>query len=160
MLMLHRNMSRDFRIGKGVCPWRQAGNGIGNPPPHALSRRTLQTPSRPLPTPPYRVIPITDPEDPRIEPYRDVRERDLVGRDGLFIAEGAVVVRSLVQSNRYRARSLLIAEKRLEALEPMLAALPADTPVYTATQPVLDRIAGFPLHRGILAVGRRPVSPA
>lgn len=112
-------------------------------------------PSVPLPT----IIPITDPEDPRIEPYRDVRERDLVGRDGLFIAEGAVVVRSLVQSTRYRARSLLIADKRVEALEPMLAALPADTPVYTATQPVLDRIAGFPLHRGILAVGERTEVP-
>ena len=106
------------------------------------------------------IVPITDPEDPRIEPYRDVRERDLVGRDGLFIAEGAVVVRSLVQSNRYRARSLLIAEKRLEALEPMLAVLPADTPVYTDTQPVLDRIAGFPLHRGILAVGEKTGVPS
>ncbi|PWC33264.1 RNA methyltransferase [Azospirillum sp. TSO35-2] len=105
------------------------------------------------------IIAIDDPDDPRIEPYRDVRERDLVGRDGLFIAEGAVVVRSLVVSTRYRARSLLIADKRLAALEPMLASLPADTPVYTASQPVLDRIAGFPLHRGILAVGEKTVIP-
>ena len=106
------------------------------------------------------IVPITDPEDPRIEPYRDVRERDLVGRDGLFIAEGAVVVRSLVQSTRYRARSLLIADKRVEALGPMLTALPADTPVYTATQAVLDRVAGFPLHRGILAVGEKTEVPS
>ncbi|PWC85796.1 RNA methyltransferase [Azospirillum sp. TSH100] len=105
------------------------------------------------------IIPITDPEDPRIEPYRDVRERDLVGRDGLFIAEGAVVVRSLVQSTRYRARSLLIADKRASTLEPMLAGLTADTPVYTATQTVLDRIAGFSLHRGILAVGEKTTIP-
>ncbi|MCA6320142.1 MAG: RNA methyltransferase, partial [Phenylobacterium sp.] len=32
---------------------------------------------------------ITDAEDPRIADYRDVREKDLVGRRGLFIAEGA-----------------------------------------------------------------------
>ncbi len=106
-----------------------------------------------------QIIPIDDPDDPRIEPYRDVRERDLVGRDGLFIAEGAVVVRSLVVSTRYRARSLLLAGKRVEALEPMLAQLPADTPVYTASQPVLDRIAGFPLHRGILALGEKTAIP-
>ncbi|MEY4254874.1 MAG: hypothetical protein RLZZ141_101, partial [Pseudomonadota bacterium] len=32
------------------------------------------------------IIPITDPEDPRIAAYRSVKERDLVGREGLFIA--------------------------------------------------------------------------
>ena len=35
-----------------------------------------------------RLIRIDDPADPRIEAYRQVRERDLVGRDGGFIAEG------------------------------------------------------------------------
>lgn len=106
-----------------------------------------------------QIIPIDDPEDPRIEPYRDVRERDLVGRDGLFIAEGAVVLRSLVASTRCRARSLLVADKRLAALEPMLESLSAGTPVYSASQAVLDRIAGFPLHRGILALGERTTVP-
>ncbi|MBP2302977.1 TrmH family RNA methyltransferase [Azospirillum picis] len=106
------------------------------------------------------VIPIDDPDDPRIEPYRDVRERDLVGRDGLFIAEGAVVVRGLVQSTRHRTLSLLLADKRVAAMAPLLAQVPTGTPVYSAAQAVLDRIAGFPLHRGILALGARGVQPA
>ena len=106
------------------------------------------------------IIPIDDPDDPRIAAYRDVRERDLVGRDGLFIAEGVVVVRSLVASSRHRALSLLLADKRVAALEPLLAALPADAPVYAAGQAVLDRIVGFPLHRGILALGRRAPMPS
>ena len=36
------------------------------------------------------VIAIHDPDDPRIEPYRAVRDRDLAGRGGLFVAEGEV----------------------------------------------------------------------
>ncbi|MBP2291736.1 TrmH family RNA methyltransferase [Azospirillum rugosum] len=105
------------------------------------------------------IIPIDDPLDPRIAPYRDVRERDLVGREGLFIAEGAVVLRSLLTASRHEALSLLIAEKRVAALMPMLEALPEGVPVYTAGQAVLDAVAGFPLHRGILALGRRAAEP-
>ncbi|MFD1623641.1 TrmH family RNA methyltransferase [Azospirillum griseum] len=106
------------------------------------------------------LIPIDDPDDPRIAPYRDVRERDLVGREGRFIAEGAVVVRSLVAATGHRALSLLIADKRADALAPLLARLPADTPVYTAGQALLDRVVGFPLHRGILALGEQAPGPS
>lgn len=105
------------------------------------------------------IIPIDDPLDPRIAPYRDVRERDLVGREGLFIAEGAVVLRSLLTASRHGALSLLIADKRVAALAPMLEHVPDGVPVYTAGQAVLDAVAGFPLHRGILALGRRAAEP-
>lgn len=102
---------------------------------------------------------ITDPDDPRIAAYRDVRERDLVGRHGHFIAEGAVVLRSLVTGGRHRPLSVLLAENRVAALHPVLAALPPDVPVYVAGQTVLDTVAGFPLHRGILALGERGPLP-
>jgi tRNA G18 (ribose-2'-O)-methylase SpoU len=101
------------------------------------------------------IIPIEDPADPLIEAYRDIRERDLVGRDGMFVAEGQVVLEKLVASKAYRPLSLLIAAKRIDALKPIIEALPADIPVYAAAQPVIDAVAGFPLHRGILAIGRR-----
>lgn len=104
-------------------------------------------------------IPIDDPDDPRIAAYRNVRERDLVGREGLFIAEGEVVLRILLQRSRHRALSLLLAENRVAALAPLTAALPADVPVYAAGRAVLDAIVGFPLHRGILALGRRAAEP-
>ena len=102
---------------------------------------------------------IDDPADPRIEPYRDVRERDLVGRQGRFMAEGEVVLRGLVRSPRHRAVSALIAGKRAAALQPLLDALPPETPVYLAAQPVLDSVAGFHLHRGVLALGERADPP-
>jgi tRNA G18 (ribose-2'-O)-methylase SpoU len=98
---------------------------------------------------------IRDPADPRIEPYRDIRERDLVGRRGLFVAEGTVVLEKLVDATIHAPQSLLIADKRLAALEPLIARLPADVPVFVAAPAVIDAIAGFPLHRGVLAIGRR-----
>ena len=100
-------------------------------------------------------IPIDDPLDPRVAAYRDVRERDLVGREGLFIAEGEVVVRMLLRRSIHAPVSLLLAEKRVEALADLVAGLPGDVPVYAAGQGVMDAIAGFHIHRGILAVGRR-----
>lgn len=101
------------------------------------------------------LITIDDLYDPRIEVYRDVRERDLVGREGLFVAEGKVVVEKLIDSDLHHPLSLLIASKRIDALELVLSPLADDVPVYVASQEVIDAIAGFPLHRGILAIGRR-----
>jgi tRNA G18 (ribose-2'-O)-methylase SpoU len=101
------------------------------------------------------VIPITDPQDPRIDPYRAVRERDLVGRAGLFVAEGRVVLEKLIRAGRHPIRSLLVAEPRLASLETLISALSREVLVYAAAQPVMDAIAGFPVHRGILAIGER-----
>jgi tRNA G18 (ribose-2'-O)-methylase SpoU len=58
------------------------------------------------------LILIDDPDDPRIAAYRHIRERDLVGREGLFIAEGEVVLRHLIASERFETVSVLLAEKR------------------------------------------------
>ncbi len=67
------------------------------------------------------IIPIDDPDDPRVAVYRQVRERDLVGRQGGFIAEGEVVLRVLLNGGgRHRAASLLVAGKRLEKLAPLI----------------------------------------
>ena len=105
------------------------------------------------------ILPVTDPADPRISQYRDIRERDLVGREKLFIAEGRVVVNMLLGSSRFRALSLLIAEHRLAGVSDLLAKVPDGVDVFSAEQPVLDAIAGFPLHRGILAIGERTDVP-
>ena len=101
------------------------------------------------------IVSITDPDDPRIADYRAVRERDLVGRRDLFVAEGEVVLTVLVGSRRHRPLSLLLDERRVEGLMPLLDRLDADVPVHVAPRAVLDAITGFPLHRGILAIGRR-----
>lgn len=100
---------------------------------------------------------VDDPEDPRVSAYRDIRERDLTGREGRFIAEGEVVLRTLLSRASFcLPESLLIAASRLQAQAGLLAAVPDGVPVYAASQAVLDRVAGFPLHRGLLGLGQKP----
>src|SRR3954462_3918069 len=101
------------------------------------------------------IVSIDDPNDPRIAAYRHIRERDLVGREGLFVAEGEVVLRHLVSSPLVRPVSVLNDKKPAPALADLLAKVPPSVPVYRANQDVLDAIAGFPLHRGVLALGER-----
>jgi tRNA G18 (ribose-2'-O)-methylase SpoU len=101
------------------------------------------------------VIPIDDPDDPRLADYRAVRERDLVGRQGRFIAEGVVVLEKLIHAGRHPLRSVLVAEKRVEGLAPMLGRLPSGVEVYAASQTVMDAVVGFAIHRGVLAAGTR-----
>jgi tRNA G18 (ribose-2'-O)-methylase SpoU len=103
------------------------------------------------------IIRIENPEDPRIAGFRDIRERDLTGRQSLFVAEGEVVLRVLTSAHALcRPRAVLLAENRVEGLADALAGLADDVPVYAVGQAVLDAIAGFPLHRGILALGEKP----
>ncbi len=100
--------------------------------------------------------------DARIEHYRAVRDKDLAGRGGRFVAEGEVVLRALLgRHSRFPAESLLLAESRAIALAPVLADLPPGLPVYVAGQQVMDAIVGFHIHRGALAIGMRgPPQPA
>ena len=103
---------------------------------------------------------IDDPDDPQIDGYRQVRERDLVGRRGGFMAEGEVVLRAWARSGRrHPLSSALIAETRVAALAPLLETLPDEVVVYQAPSRVMDRIVGFPIHRGVLALGRRAPEP-
>ena len=110
-------------------------------------------------------IAIDDADDPRIAAYRDIRERDLVGRQGRFVAEGKVVLDVLFSAGRFEAELALILDSRLAGMAATLAKAPAGMPVYVASRPVMDAVAGFPMHRGVLAIGRRrddetPRSPA
>jgi tRNA G18 (ribose-2'-O)-methylase SpoU len=103
------------------------------------------------------LIRIDDPDDPRIAGFRDIRERDLTGRQGLFVAEGEVVLNVLTSPQSLcRPVALLLDRKRAEGLAEVIARVPDEVPVYVADQPILDAIAGFHLHRGILALGGKP----
>jgi tRNA G18 (ribose-2'-O)-methylase SpoU len=106
-----------------------------------------------------RLVRIESEDDPRIAGYQNIRERDLAGREGGFIAEGRVVLNALIES-QHRVKSLLILENRVSGVSDLLARLPADVPVYVAGQKVIDAIAGFHLHRGILALAERKRQPS
>lgn len=102
---------------------------------------------------------IEDPADPRLDPYARMRERDLVGRAGRFVVEGEVTLRLLLgPRSRFRVESLLLAPERLPGLAEAVAACAA--PVYVAGKPVMSEVTGFPIHRGVLAIGLRGDEPA
>lgn len=103
---------------------------------------------------------IDDPADPRIAGFVSIRERDLTGRDGLFIAEGTVVLRMLgsarAQANGFSCAAILLLENRLAGLADVLRLFGEDVPVYVASAAIFDMVAGFNMHRGVLALGRKP----
>ncbi|WP_367718321.1 RNA methyltransferase [Nitratireductor sp. GISD-1A_MAKvit] len=103
-----------------------------------------------------QLIRIEDAEDPRIASYRNIRERDLVGRQGRFVAEGRVVLNVLFSTSRFSAESVFLRDNRVNGLGDVIERIPEDVPVYIASGAVMDQIAGFEIHRGILAIGRRP----
>ncbi|HRQ72213.1 MAG TPA: RNA methyltransferase [Phycisphaerales bacterium] len=104
---------------------------------------------------------IVDADDPRVEVYRNQKDQWLRARaeggtgltGGLFMAEGELVVRTLLRS-RFEPVSALVAENRVGALADALAALPRGVPVYVGSRAVVEAIVGFDLHRGVLACGR------
>lgn len=104
-------------------------------------------------------IRIEDPADPRVASFLDIRERDLVGRRDRFVAEGKVVLGSLLASTRFRTESVLVLENRLAGLKETLLEAAPELPVYVVTSAVMDRIAGFHMHRGILAIGCKGEMP-
>ena len=99
-------------------------------------------------------VAVEDPADPRLAPYAAMRERDLVGRAGRFIVEGEVTLRLLASDrSRFRAESVLLAPERWPGLAAALDGI--DAPAYLAGKAVMSAVAGFPIHRGVLAVGIR-----
>lgn len=100
-------------------------------------------------------IRVDDPGDPRIAGYRAIRERDLIGRERRFIAEGKVVLNVLFSARRFAVESALVLDRKLDGIADTLALAPPDMPVYVASQAVMDAIAGFHIHRGVLALGVR-----
>jgi tRNA G18 (ribose-2'-O)-methylase SpoU len=100
-------------------------------------------------------IRIFDRDDPRIAGYCAIRERDLVGRQGRFIAEGKVVLNVLFSARRFELESVLLLENRLAGMAETLALAPPHLPTYVASREVMDALVGFHIHRGVLALGRR-----
>ena len=100
-------------------------------------------------------FPVDDPADPRLADYvglTDAALRQREDADGIFIAEGELVIRELLRSP-YPVRSVLVTPARHHRLAADLAA--TDAPVYVATPRVMNAIVGFDIHRGAVAAGAR-----
>ena len=105
-------------------------------------------------------IEISEPDDPRIADYVGLRDADLradlEGRERIFIVEGTNALRRLLAAP-LRTRSVLVTPKQHARLSALLDGLGA--PVYVASREVLTGVAGFDLHRGVVACADRPDDP-
>jgi len=97
-------------------------------------------------------------DDPRLADYRDLTDvalrRVLEPEGGLYIAESAKVIARAVAAG-HRPRSVLVQDKWLADVEPLLADAP-ETPVYLVNGDVAESLTGFTVHRGALAAMHRP----
>ena len=102
------------------------------------------------------IIPVDSLDDPRIAPYRGLKDRDLARQGEQFIAEGDYVVRRLLASP-YPTVSVLLSRRRVGHIAPLV---PEGVPVYVGDDAMIRQILGFKFHTGVIAVGRRLPSPS
>lgn len=110
---------------------------------------------------PVRLEPVIRSDDPRLADYVALRDpvlrRSREAEAGLFIAEGWTVVERLLRS-RHRVRSVLVTDRGLRALAPVLEG--ADVTVHVVAADVARSVTGYEVHRGVLAAAERPPLPA
>jgi tRNA G18 (ribose-2'-O)-methylase SpoU len=94
--------------------------------------------------------------DPRLDGYRDLRDADLLRGRGVFAAEGRLIVRRVIEERRFAVASVLVNEAALRDLEPTFEALDPVVPIFVCPTGVFPAVTGFNLHRGCVALVRRP----
>lgn len=114
-------------------------------------------------------ITVSDLDDPRLIPYANQSDAwlrakhnprriegppDALSAQGLFMAEGSLVVQQLIASD-YPVHSVLVSADRLSSVREMLLALDPGVPIYVIAQEAMESLVGFPIHRGLLACARR-----
>ena len=96
------------------------------------------------------------------------RRRQVERRGGFFIVEGLQAVKALVCS-RYPVRSILVAERKAEAVADMLRSVAhadggrdgrVDVPVIVRPDDEVAAATGFAFHRGVLGSGQRLPLPS
>lgn len=101
------------------------------------------------------MITITDPADPRLDDVRDLKTMD--NSKGLVFGEGPLVAGRVIDS-RYPLRCVVGFEKKLAtffAQREEDGLPPIDVPVYAVTRDLLAEVAGYDMHRGLIAVADR-----
>ncbi len=99
---------------------------------------------------------LADAEDPRLADYVGLTDvhlrRSLEAVHGLFIAEGAKVIRRAIAAG-YPVRSLLVADDKLTTIADV--AEKVDAPLYVLPATQAERLTGYHVHRGALASMQR-----
>lgn len=108
---------------------------------------------------PGTILRLDDLADSRLDGYRDVRDRDLRGPDGrggLFMGETPLVVERMLARPGMTV-SVLVAERHAGSMRELMDRTGnPDVPLLAVPAASLEALTGVDLHRGVLALGRRP----
>lgn len=103
----------------------------------------------------FTIEPIRTFDLPELQPYLTMRRQMAHREQGIFVAEGAKVVRRLLES-KFGVVSALMPEKWLIELELLLTERPETVRVFIAEKELLETLTGYSMYQGLLAVGRIP----
>lgn len=94
--------------------------------------------------------------DPRTAEYASLADPEHARSLGLFVAEGRLVVRRVIEDGRYALRSLLLTPAAQQQLGDLVARLDPAVPVHVCPVQAFREITGFNIHRGCVALVARP----
>jgi len=100
-------------------------------------------------------IEITDLDDPRLNPFRSLKQTNETRWTGEFIAEGEKLVERMLVAG-LECVSIVADSAHADRLA---GQIPPEVPVYVIPTRWIDSLIGFHFHRGILACGKRPTIP-
>jgi tRNA G18 (ribose-2'-O)-methylase SpoU len=98
---------------------------------------------------------IEDAADARLDEYREICERDQRGeaaRPGLFVGEQWLIVEKML-SVAGLTRSVLVLRSHADRIASLAS---PDVSILVVEPEVMDEVAGYHVHRGVLAIGLRP----
>src|SRR6185295_12946588 len=94
--------------------------------------------------------------DARAAVYREIGDGELLRARGVFVAEGRLVVRRVIEDARWAIESVLVNEAAFSDLAGLLDRLAPDVQVLVCRTSGFEELTGFNIHRGCLALVRRP----
>ena len=105
------------------------------------------------------LIKVTDPAEPRLDPYLRLTDRQLRSLvepvRARMICESEIVI-DVALDQGLVPDSLFVSEHHLPTLSATLGRLDPDVPVYTAPPEVMSRVTGFAVTRGVFGCFPRP----
>jgi tRNA G18 (ribose-2'-O)-methylase SpoU len=99
---------------------------------------------------------LTDLTDSRVAAYGSLADDARLRAAGLLVAEGRLVVRRVLENERFRVRSILVNDAAYASLLPQLSKLDARLPVFLCETAAFQPLTGHHIHRGCLALVERP----
>jgi tRNA G18 (ribose-2'-O)-methylase SpoU len=105
-----------------------------------------------------RVVRLDGVDDPRFadrDLYRVIDDHRELRARGLFVAEGRLVVERVIEQ-QLAVRSMLLNEAAFRSIEPVCARLGDEVTAYICDSHAFERLTGYDIHRGCLALAGRP----